>query len=54
MKYVIIKEFGQEMIPDLLEKAEFTLDLTKRNIKDCAGCWVCWQKTPGRCLRGVS
>lgn len=28
---------------------DFVLDLQANTIKDCAGCWCCWQKTPGRC-----
>lgn len=29
--------------------AVFQLDLRDQTIKDCIGCWSCWQKTPGRC-----
>lgn len=26
------------------------VDLTKRNISNCIGCFGCWVKTPGRCV----
>jgi len=45
MKTVVIREVDGIDIPD----AAFVLDLNRREIRDCAGCWSCWQKTPGRC-----
>jgi hypothetical protein len=44
MKTVVIKEYETIPIPN-----SYTLDLSQMNIKDCAGCWTCWWKTPGRC-----
>ena len=26
-------------------------DITKLNIKPCTGCWTCWIKEPGKCIR---
>ena len=46
MKEVIISEW--ENIP-AAEDGTFILDLRSRDIRDCTGCWCCWQKTPGRC-----
>lgn len=45
MKTVVISEVDGIRIPE----KTFVLDLNMREIKDCAGCWTCWQKTPGRC-----
>lgn len=45
MKPVVISELDGVRIPDNI----FRLDLNVREIRDCAGCWSCWQKTPGRC-----
>ena len=27
------------------------VDLRKKTIKNCAGCFSCWTKTPGTCIR---
>jgi multimeric flavodoxin WrbA len=45
MKTVLIREFGDYEVESIYE-----LDLTKKQIKDCCGCWTCWWKTPGRCI----
>ena len=45
MRTVVISEVDSIHIPG----NTFMLDLNARAIKDCAGCWSCWQKTPGRC-----
>lgn len=45
MKTIVICEVDGIHVPD----SAFVLDLNVREIKDCAGCWSCWQKTPGRC-----
>ena len=45
MKTVVICEIDGIDTPE----ADFILDLSAREIKDCTGCWSCWQKTPGRC-----
>jgi len=45
MNTIIIRELDGIDIPD----NAFMLDLRTREIKDCAGCWACWMKTPGRC-----
>jgi multimeric flavodoxin WrbA len=44
MKTVIINECEEIAIP-----AAYTLDLGKKAVKDCTGCWTCWWATPGRC-----
>lgn len=44
MKTALITEIGGISIPN-----SYTLDLTKKNVKDCIGCWSCWWKTPGSC-----
>lgn len=45
MENIVIKEFdGYDITTDT-----FALDLQRRAIKDCTGCWCCWKKTPGRC-----
>src|SRR6056297_1494512 len=44
MKTIVITEYENNSA-----SADYTLDLTKAEIKDCIGCWSCWWKTPGRC-----
>lgn len=46
MKTVVIREIEKVTIPN---DTIFELDLTEHKIKDCMGCWSCWQKTPGQC-----
>ena len=36
-------------LPDGLEPVEF-VDLSKRKIANCVGCFGCWIKTPGKCV----
>lgn len=45
MKTVVIQEIDAEILDDTM----FVLDLRAQKIKDCTGCWSCWQKTPGCC-----
>lgn len=45
MKTVVVREIDVATYED----AEFVLDLREKEIKNCTGCWCCWQKTPGRC-----
>ncbi len=45
MKTVIIRENDAPAPKD----ADTILDLRQHAVKDCAGCWCCWMKTPGRC-----
>ncbi|SKC38860.1 hypothetical protein [Maledivibacter halophilus] len=45
MQTVVIKECENIKTPNV-----FTLDLSKKIVKDCIGCWSCWWKTPGRCI----
>ena len=44
MKTVIVRENG-----DAAPEGAFVLDLNDTPVRDCTGCWSCWQKTPGRC-----
>lgn len=46
MRTVIVSE--REDTP-AAEKGTFILDLSSREVRDCTGCWSCWQRTPGRC-----
>lgn len=46
MKTAIVREL--EHIPDHPD-AFHVLDLVEQEVRDCTGCWTCWQKTPGRC-----
>lgn len=46
MKTIVVREIDEVFIP---ADATFVLDLTEQKIKDCIGCWSCWQKTPGQC-----
>lgn len=45
MKTVVIKEYDHNAIQSIYE-----LDLSNVTVKDCIGCWNCWNKTPGRCV----
>jgi len=45
MKTLVIRELGDCKIESIYE-----LDIAKKVIKDCCGCWSCWWKTPGRCI----
>ena len=46
MASIIIREFGEFGKPD-----QYVLDLAKTEVKYCTGCWSCWIKPPGRCVR---
>jgi len=48
MKTVLIRDIDETDEINIPE-ADFTLDLRAREVKNCTGCWSCWQKTPGRC-----
>ena len=45
MKIAVVRECGEAEIP-----GRYTLDLRKTQVRDCAGCWSCWLKTPGCCV----
>src|SRR6056297_3123072 len=45
MKTILINE-----LDDVIFQEDITLDLRKRDIQHCVGCWTCWWKTPGRCI----
>lgn len=45
MKTLVIKEFNGYPIPD-----SACFDLSEAEMKNCAGCWICWWKTPGICI----
>lgn len=45
MKTLVIKEFNGYPIPD-----SACFDLSEAEMKNCAGCWTCWWKTPGICI----
>lgn len=47
MKIAVVRECAGMEIP-----GRFTLDLKSTRVRDCAGCWSCWLKTPGRCVCG--
>ncbi|QQO07756.1 flavodoxin family protein [Breznakiella homolactica] len=46
MKTVIVREYG-----DVAGPCGYLLDLRKITVRNCTGCWSCWQKTPGRCAQ---
>jgi len=45
MKTILINE-----LDDVIFQEDITLDLRKRDIQHCVGCWTCWWETPGRCI----
>lgn len=45
MKTVLVNDY------DCAVNADFILDLRKQKIQHCLGCWNCWLKTPGQCVR---
>lgn len=45
MKTVVIKECESIEVKDT-----YSIDLSKKKISHCTGCWNCWWKTPGRCV----
>ncbi|MBC5582518.1 flavodoxin family protein [Anaerofilum sp. BX8] len=34
-----------------LPAGDAVLDLKRRKIRPCTGCWACWVRTPGRCAQ---
>lgn len=45
MKKIVIRECS-----DLIVDSIYEVNLKDFNPKDCKGCWICWIKTPGKCV----